>query len=90
MEVVANIIVVIILFDLLMYQINRLYTLNLYNGISQLHLNKAGNKKKEIEDCQHLRKFLSDFFFFKLYENTEKHKTHTFILTCHYHQGQKV
>ena len=36
---------------------------NLYNGISQLHLNKAGNKKRIIEDCQHLRKFLSDFFF---------------------------
>lgn len=32
-----------------MYQINILYTLNLYNIICQLQLNKAGKKEEKME-----------------------------------------
>ena len=56
-----------------MYQINGLYTFNLYNGISQLHLNKAGTKKREIEDCQHLKVSQWIFFLIMRIQKSMKH-----------------
>lgn len=42
-----------------MYQISKLYTLKLHNGISQLYLNKAGkNKGKKLQNKPYIIELL--------------------------------